>query len=75
MNALEITCTADIARMSTRPYSDFMPHGSVYNALDAVAQSQPERCALTFISAPDPAVQAQSWTYAQGMAQVRRAAT
>ena len=74
MNALEITCAADIARMSTRPYSDFMPHGSVYNALDAVAQSQPERCALTFISAPDPAVQAQSWTYAQWMAQVRRAA-
>ena len=74
MNAFEITCASDIARITANPYADFMPHGSVYNALDAVAQSQPERRALTFISIADPAIQAQSWSYAQLMAQVRRTA-
>lgn len=74
MNEFNITCAADVKRIEAMPYADFMPHGSVFNALEHAAKCHPERRALSFITTADPATEAQSWTHAQFINQVRRAA-
>jgi fatty-acyl-CoA synthase len=65
---------ADVQDIETRSYDDFMPHGSVLAALESVASEHAGRTAITYVESHDPAATCASWTYADFMADVRRAA-
>ncbi|MDM0109255.1 AMP-binding protein [Variovorax sp. J22R24] len=65
---------ADVLDIESRPYDDFMPHGSVLAALEAVASEHAGRPAITYIDSHDPAAPCASWTHAEFIADVRRAA-
>lgn len=64
----------DIRAIEALPYEAFMPHQSVFDALESSANCHPDRRALTFIESADPSVASTSWTYSQFIEQVRRAA-
>jgi len=74
MNRFDISDAHDIARISARPYAEFMCHGSLFDALEESAQRHAGRKAITFIDTPDPAVPARTWSYAELMSQIRRTA-
>ncbi len=74
MNRFSITGIDGIHRIQENPYSHFMPHQSVYDALSQGAAEHRDRRALTFITAPDPEADGQSWTYAAFMDRLRQAA-
>ena len=65
---------ADVRRIGERPYSDFMPHRRILEALEDVAHRHPERTALTGIDVPEPEAAARHWTYAEFVIDIRRAA-
>ncbi len=69
-----IRTARDTARIEEQPYAQYMPHASVWQALEHAAREHAGRRALTFVHSPDPADEATSWTYTEFMAQVRRAA-
>jgi fatty-acyl-CoA synthase len=74
MPIFPIICRDDIQKIEAKPYADFMPHTSVYDGLNASAEKHGKRKALTFITSADPAQAAENWTYAEFMADIRRAA-
>ncbi|MDH2235435.1 AMP-binding protein [Pigmentiphaga sp. GD03639] len=74
MKTPAIRCLEDIRAIESQPYAAFMPHHSVHEALEHAAATHAQRRALTFIESADPAVPAGSWTYAELLARVRRAA-
>jgi fatty-acyl-CoA synthase len=74
-NTLPLIATlADVHRISALPYASFMPHRRVLQALEDVAGRYPDRTALTGIDDPNPDVPPRSWSYAQLVADIRRAA-
>ena len=74
MRPRSIQGIADIQAIEALPYEAFMPHQSVFDALQSSADRHPERRALTFIESADPLVASKSWTYSHFIDQVRRAA-
>lgn len=69
-----IATIADVHRLSREPYTRYMPHRRVLHALEEVAQSQPERIALTAIDDPLPEGPCRRWSYQELVEDVRRAA-
>lgn len=74
MRPRSIQGIADIQAIEALPYEAFMPHQSVFDALESSANCHPDRRALTFIESADPQVPSKGWTYSQFIDQVRRAA-
>ena len=74
MHRCSIRSRADIAAIEAQPYDRFMAHANVHQALAATAARHPERRALTFIVDADPATPPRTWSYAQLLADIRRAA-
>ena len=74
MQRSEIRSARDTAHLQSGPYSAFMSHAGVHDALADAAARYPQRRALTFIVDADPATPPRMWTYAQLLADVRRAA-
>ena len=74
MRPRSIQGIADIPEIESHPYDAFMPHQSVFAALQSSADCHPDRRALTFIESADPSVASKSWTHSQFLDQVRRAA-
>jgi fatty-acyl-CoA synthase len=64
----------EVRQISEGPYSAYMEHQHVYDALADCGQKYADRRAITFISDADLTVAAHSWTYAQFLEKVRRAA-
>ncbi|WP_167784839.1 AMP-binding protein [Ramlibacter rhizophilus] len=65
---------ADIARLESQPYEQYLPPATVWQALDQAARDHAERPAITYIESPDPAQPATTWTYVQLVQRVRQAA-
>ena len=65
---------ADIARIESAPYAEFMAHGNVYRALQATAARVPERAALVYLTSGDLATAARRWSYAGLIDEISRAA-
>lgn len=74
MNAFPIATAEDVAAISRESYERFMAHGNVYGALQATARRHPDRVAMSFIESGDLAVPARTWTYAEFLSGVQRAA-
>lgn len=74
MQQFQIRSGADVRAIEAAPYAAFMAHGSVHDALEAVAARHPQRTAVSFVRTPDPATPAERWCYADLMARVRQAA-
>lgn len=69
-----IATIADVRWLGQQPYSEFMPHRRVLEAIEAVVRRHPERTALTGIDVPDLEAAARRWSYAEFVCNVRRAA-
>lgn len=69
-----VATIADVHRLGERPYTDFMPHRRILEALDEAARRHPDRTALTGIDLPDPESSVRRWSHAEFIAEVRRAA-
>lgn len=65
---------ADLQALQSGPYEEWLPHRTVWEALQGAARLWPDRRALTYIEAPDLARDSTSWTYRELLAQVVRAA-
>jgi len=74
MQRSEIRGARDTAHLQSGPYTAFMSHTSVHDALADAAGRYAQRRALTFIVDADPATPPRMWTYAQLLADVRRTA-
>jgi fatty-acyl-CoA synthase len=74
MQRSEIRNARDTAHIQSGPYSAFMSHGGVHEALADAASRYAQRRALTFIVDADPATPPRMWTYTQLLADVRRTA-
>jgi len=74
MTPCSIASWADVRRVERAPYAQFMVHGTVLAALQAVAERQPERSALTAIDEPSLQAPVRRWTCAQYLRELRRAA-
>ena len=64
----------DVLAIEARPYAQFMPWEGIYEAISEVATSQPETSAITLLADDIEHVQV-SWTYAELLDKVDRAAT
>lgn len=65
---------ADIARLERQPYHQYMPHATVWQALEHSGHAFAARPALTYIESPDPGLAASRWTYAELVQKIRQAA-
>jgi len=74
MQRTEIRSAQDTAHLQSGPYSAFMSHAGVHDALADAAGRYAQRRALTFIVDADPATPPRMWTYAQLLADIRRTA-
>ncbi len=75
MNAsIAIREPEDLERIESMPYEEYLPHPTVWHALEHSARTWGARPALTYITSADPAADPLRWTYAEFVAQVRRAA-
>lgn len=74
MQRHRIADAADLARIASAPYTEFMDHGSVYAALADAAARHRGRTALTFIERADPDGPARSWSHAALLAEIHRSA-
>lgn len=74
MHAFRIASHADIARIESRPYAEYMAHTSVLDALAEAATRHGERPALTFVVDADVPAATRRWTHREFLADVRRAA-
>lgn len=63
-----------IEALQGRPYDDFLPQGTVWEALDHAADRWPRQPALTYITAAELAAAPLRWTYPELREQVVRAA-
>jgi fatty-acyl-CoA synthase len=73
MHRQPIRRRADLRAIEAEPYSRFMRHGHVFDALAEVAACVPGRTALTALATADDAAPRQ-WSHAAFLAEVRRAA-
>jgi len=64
----------DVDAVEAQPYVSFMPYRHVYDALKAVADRYPTRRALTYIQDANTATPPKIWSYAELLADIRRAA-
>jgi fatty-acyl-CoA synthase len=74
MKSMQIHDANDIKAIEARPYREFMPHQSVYGALQSVASEHGQRSALTFIQDATDNTLSKTWTHAEFFAQITRAA-
>ena len=74
MRSFRIASHADIERIESSPYADYMAHASVHDALADAASRHGNRLALTFVADADVPAATQRWTYRAFLAEVRRAA-
>jgi fatty-acyl-CoA synthase len=74
MKSTQIHDANDIKMIEAQPYDEFMPHQSVYSALQSVAIEYGQRPALTFIQDPTDKTLSKTWTQAEFFAQITRAA-
>jgi fatty-acyl-CoA synthase len=74
MNTTKIHDANDIKAIEALPYSDFMPHRNVYEALQNVASEHGERPALTYIQNASDKTLSKTWAHAEFFAQITRAA-
>jgi fatty-acyl-CoA synthase len=74
MKSRQIHDANDIKTIEARPYREFMPHQSVYGALQSVAIEHGQRSALTFIQDATANTLSKTWTHAEFFAQITRAA-
>jgi fatty-acyl-CoA synthase len=64
----------DLDAVEAQPYGNFMPYWHVYDALKAVADQYSTRRALTYIQDVNTANPPKIWSYAELLADIRRAA-
>ena len=69
-----IATLADIERIESAPYADFMPHASLHAALSDSATRHAERTALRYVQDADAPERTLSWTYRAFIAEVQRTA-
>ena len=74
MKAFRIASLADIERIESLPYAEFMAHTSVFDALVDAAGRHPDRKALTFVEAAGSPETTRHWTHWEFITDVRRAA-
>ncbi|MFM2056498.1 MAG: hypothetical protein RLY71_883 [Pseudomonadota bacterium] len=74
MKSFTIASLSDVERIESLPYSEFMAHGSVFDALSDSAQRHPERAALTYVVSADDAQSTRRWTHPELLTNVRQAA-
>jgi fatty-acyl-CoA synthase len=74
MHAHRIASPADVERIESRPYADYMAHTSVFDALTGVVARHGDRPALTFVADADDPAATRRWTHREFLAEVRRAA-
>jgi fatty-acyl-CoA synthase len=74
MHTTKIHDANDIKAIEALPYSDFMPHRSVYEALQHVASEHGERSAITYIQDAADKTLSKNWTHAEFFTQITRAA-
>jgi len=69
-----IATLADVERIESGPYADFMPHASLHAALSDSATRHAERTALRYVQDADAPERTLSWTYCDFITEVRRTA-
>jgi fatty-acyl-CoA synthase len=69
-----IATLADIERIESGPYADYMPHRSLHAALSDSATRHAGRTALRYVQDADAPERTQAWTYRDFIAEVRRTA-
>lgn len=74
MNKQRIASQADIERIEAQPYEDFMPHATVFRALEDAAARYSGRRALTYVIDPQAPGAVMVWSYADFIRDVRKAA-
>lgn len=74
MQVPPITDIADVIRIERRPYDEFMPYASIFEALRDVALRHPYRRALTFIVSADDEHPPLTWTYREFIEDITRTA-
>ncbi len=74
MRAFRIASHADVERIESRPYGEYMAHASVFDALADAAARHGERPALSFVVDADKPESTRRWTHREFLADVRRAA-
>ena len=74
MRAFRIASLADIERIESRPYREYMAHTSVFDALADAAERHADRTALTFVVDADEPAATQCWSHREFLAEIRRAA-
>jgi fatty-acyl-CoA synthase len=74
MKITRIQNANDVRGIEAKPYQQFMPHQSIYAALQSVASIHAQRKAITFIQDATDKKLTQSWTHAQMLEAITRAA-
>lgn len=74
MRSFRIASHADIERIESRPYAEYMAHACVFDALADAASRHGDRAALTFVVDADMPAATTRWTHREFLADVRRAA-
>ena len=74
MKAFSIASLADLERIESRPYAEFMAHASVFDAMVDAASRHPGRKALAFVQAAESPESTPQWTHKEFIVDVRRAA-
>ena len=74
MQISSISNACDIQKIEAKPYADFMPYTNVYAGLNAAADKYGALKALTFITTAETTQPAESWTYSEFIADLRRVA-
>jgi fatty-acyl-CoA synthase len=74
MKSTQIHDANDIKTIEAQAYCEFMPHQSVYSALQSVASKHGKRSALTYIQDASDKTLSKTWTHAEFLAQITRAA-
>ncbi len=74
MSTFHIRSIEDVLAIEKQPYGEFMPHSHIYDALAGVAERLPSRRALTYILDADLSTPPRTWTYAELLVDIRKAA-
>ena len=74
MKSTQIHDANDIKSIEAQAYREFMPHQSIYSALQSVASKHGTRSALTYIQDASDKTLSKTWTHAEFLAQITRAA-
>ena len=74
MHPFRIASRADVERIESRPYAEYMAHVSVFDALADAASRHGDRPALTFVVDAERPAATRHWTHREFLTDVRRAA-